>query len=203
MLARSGVRLNNYYVASHCVPSRNMLMSGRHVIDIGLQHGEIKQYPRGLPLDEITIADKLKEAGYATHLIGKWHCGCYSKYSLPHNRGFDTFFGYLGASDDHYTHMVRGLSDLRLNDDCVGYKYFGDFSTIMYANEAKNIIAQHDQNKERTVFLPVGCYHMTQPKSITHTSITIKKDAFLSDYILDLNQRFSDGRAVSMHGQPQ
>ncbi|XP_002740864.1 arylsulfatase B-like [Saccoglossus kowalevskii] len=161
MLAKSGVRLNNYYVASHCVPSRNMLISGRHVIDIGLQHGEIGYYPRGLPLDEFTIADKLKEIGYATHLIGKWHCGCYSNHSLPHNRGFDTFFGYLGSSDDHYTHIImsNGLADLRLNDECVGYKYFGDYSTIMYANEAKNIIAQHDENKPLFLMLAFSAVH--------------------------------------------
>ena len=49
--------------------------------------------PAGLPLKFPTIANTLKQAGYTTHIVGKWHLGFHKKEYLPINRGFDTFFG--------------------------------------------------------------------------------------------------------------
>ena len=49
--------------------------------------------PNGLPLEDSTIADQLKELGYSTHMVGKWHVGFYKKEYTPTYRGFDSFFG--------------------------------------------------------------------------------------------------------------
>ncbi len=49
----------------------------------------------GLPLDEVTVADRLRDAGYRTHKIGKWHLGYSSRRYVPTSRGFDTFYGKL------------------------------------------------------------------------------------------------------------
>ncbi|XP_002735970.1 arylsulfatase B-like [Saccoglossus kowalevskii] len=160
-LAGSGVKLLNYYVASHCLPSRNMLMTGRHAIQLGIQHDDYGFHPRSLPLNETTIAEPLKHVGYSTHIVGKWHCGFYSDNCLPHNRGFDTFFGFVGAGIDHYTHSdhFNHMHNLRKNDDCIAKKYIGKYSTTIFANEGKDIINAHDQNKPLFLYLSFSAVH--------------------------------------------
>ena len=70
-LSSTGVRLERYYVQPICSPSRNCFMTGRYPIRTGLQHGGINEVqPNGLPLDEVTLAQRLKEVGYRTHLVG-------------------------------------------------------------------------------------------------------------------------------------
>ena len=53
------------------------------------------EQPNGLPLSDPTMADKLKQAGYATHMVGKWHLGFYRKEYKPNYRGFDSFYGKI------------------------------------------------------------------------------------------------------------
>ena len=73
-------------------------------IHTGLQHGIIwSPQPNGLPLEDRTIADELKAAGYATHVVGKWHLGFYRKQYTPTYRGFDSFFGEMITL--HRVHM--------------------------------------------------------------------------------------------------
>jgi arylsulfatase A-like enzyme len=92
-LARAGVRFTNGY-ASGCVcsPSRAGLVTGRYQTRCGHDanpHGEF-----GLDLHETTIAQRLKAAGYATGIVGKWHLG-EDKTQMPLARGFDEFYGIL------------------------------------------------------------------------------------------------------------
>ena len=77
-----------------CIGSNMMINSLVFQIHTGLQHGIIwPTQPNGLPLDSPTIADKMKESGYSTHAVGKWHVGMYKKDYLPNSRGFDSYFG--------------------------------------------------------------------------------------------------------------
>ena len=99
-LAEAGVRCTNAYVTSSvCAPSRAGLMTGRYPNRFGFEHnivGASEYYnyeTTGLPNDEITIANRLKEAGYRTGCIGKWHLGVHLEHFHPNARGFDYYFG--------------------------------------------------------------------------------------------------------------
>ena len=62
----------------------------------GLQHLSIHpSVPNGLPLTDKTLASTLRDAGYSTHQVGKWHLGFYKEDYMPNNRGFDTAFGKI------------------------------------------------------------------------------------------------------------
>lgn len=103
-LAATGVRCTNAYVsAPYCSPSRAGFLTGRYQTRFGHEFNpHVGDEARlGLPLGERTIADRLRAAGYATGLIGKWHQG-FSPAHHPLARGFDEFFGFLvGAHNFH------------------------------------------------------------------------------------------------------
>jgi len=106
-LAYGGVRLENYYTASMCSPSRGSLLSGRYQIHTGLQHMVLDVcQANSLPKEMPTLADMLRDAGYATHMVGKWHLGYYAEELVPTQRGFDSFFGFLGSTEHYYSHML-------------------------------------------------------------------------------------------------
>lgn len=103
-IAQAGVRFTQGYVtASYCSQSRAGLLTGRHQIRFGYTinpTGAQNDDPKtGLPLDEATLAEYLRDHGYVTGLFGKWHLGATSKY-LPLRRGFDEFYGFL--HEGHY-----------------------------------------------------------------------------------------------------
>ncbi|KAJ7390443.1 hypothetical protein OS493_025143 [Desmophyllum pertusum] len=104
-LANSGIILNNYYVQSICTPTRSALMTGRYPIHTGLQHDVIlASQPYGLGLDETLMPQYLKQLGYATHAVGKWHLGFFKTEYTPTKRGFDSFFGYWCGKKDYWDH---------------------------------------------------------------------------------------------------
>jgi arylsulfatase A-like enzyme len=96
-LAASGVRCTSGYVsAPYCSPSRAGLVTGRYQTRFGHEFNphQGEEAKLGLPLDQRTIADHLRTAGYATAIVGKWHQG-FSPAHQPQSRGFDEFFGFL------------------------------------------------------------------------------------------------------------
>jgi arylsulfatase A-like enzyme len=92
-LAASGARFSSGYVtASVCGPSRAAIMTGRYHERLGISGN--KNADAGLPLSVLTMGDHMREHGYRTIAIGKWHLGLTDVYH-PLNRGFDEFFGFL------------------------------------------------------------------------------------------------------------
>ena len=95
-LAKEGVRAESFYGMPVCTPSRAELMTGRYAMRYGLQTLVIfPSHAYGLPTDERTLPQALKEAGYQTAMVGKWHLGHADKKFWPQNRGFDHFYGNL------------------------------------------------------------------------------------------------------------
>ncbi|KAL4220260.1 hypothetical protein ACF0H5_020667 [Mactra antiquata] len=143
-LANEGLILDNYYVQPICTPTRGQLYSGVHEIHTGLYTVIRPGHRVGLPLNFPTIAGKLKEAGYSTHLVGKWHLGYYTKRHLPTRRGFDSFFGLLNGHSNHFNYTVAQSYDLHEGENNADMaKYKGRYSTHLFAEKAINIINNH------------------------------------------------------------
>ena len=117
-LARDGLRLTNFYAASSiCTPSRFGLLTGRnpatsrdHLLQ-ALMFVADADKGRGIQPGEPTFAQDLREAGYHTALIGKWHLGHGDPAFLPINHGFDTFIGHTGGCIDYFTMTYGNRSD--------------------------------------------------------------------------------------------
>lgn len=98
-LATTGLLLHNFNVESDCVPTRSALMSGRHPIRTGCRQSVPPGFPQGLTPWEKTLAECLREVGYATAHHGKWHLGDVpGRY--PSDRGFDEWFGIPRTTDE-------------------------------------------------------------------------------------------------------
>jgi len=160
-LAAEGVILDNYYVLPICTPTRSALMTGMYPIHTGMQQFVLlPASPYGLPLNFTTLPQKLKESGYATHMVGKWHLG-YNKWEYtPTYRGFDSFYGFYNYGGDHYTHKFSGALDFRDNKEPVK-NLDGTYGTFAFAERAKKVIESH--NSSNPLFLYVAFQNAHEP----------------------------------------
>ena len=144
-LAEGGVRLEDFYGMPVCTPARAELMTGRYAMRYGLETLVIfPSHTYGLPTDERTLPQALKDAGYDTAMVGKWHLGHADKKYWPQNRGFDHFYGNLVGEVDYFTKERGGIVDWQR--DGTFLKEDGYFTTLI-GNEAVKIIDDHDTSK--------------------------------------------------------
>ncbi len=156
-LAAAGARLEQFYVQPVCSPTRAAFMTGRYPIRHGLHIGVVRPWARyGLPLDERTLPQALKEAGYATAITGKWHLGHFEPAYLPTHRGFDHQYGHYNGALDYNTHQRDGGHDWH-RDDKVNRDE--GYSTHLLAREASRLIAEHDASRPLFLYVPFNAVH--------------------------------------------
>jgi arylsulfatase A-like enzyme len=155
-LARGGTILTSHYVQPVCSPTRAALMTGRYATHTGVYTVVRPHAKWGLPLAERTLANALKEAGYATAIVGKWHLGEFDPAYLPTSRGFDHHYGHYFGALDYFTHLRDG--ELDWYRDRMPLKEEG-YSTNLLGREACRVIEKHDQTKPLFLYVPFNGVH--------------------------------------------
>ncbi len=141
-LAAEGVRLESFYGQQLCTPSRAALMTGRYPMRYGLQTFVIfPSHTYGLSTAERTLPQALKEAGYRTLMVGKWHLGHADDAYWPQNRGFDHFYGNVMGEVDYDTRERGGIIDWQRNGKFIAEP---GYYTTLIGNEAVELIEQQD-----------------------------------------------------------
>lgn len=148
-LAAGGMRFTDAYANGPvCSPTRYAFMTGRYQQRGGLEYAlYYQQAGAGLPPNGPTVAGRLRDAGWHTALIGKWHVG-YDGDRRPNPQGFDHFFGLLGGNHHYFEHMDRiGHPDLYLNDKPVKRE---GYSTDLFTDDALRFVRE---TRDRPFFL--------------------------------------------------
>lgn len=105
-LAENGIRFTQFYVAAPlCSPSRASMLTGLNPHAAGLPgNASSSRGKDGMPTNRYTMAEMMKDAGYVTAHIGKWHLG-YTPQTMPNGQGFDYSFGHMGGCIDNFSHF--------------------------------------------------------------------------------------------------
>lgn len=156
-IAAKGAKLEQFYAQPMCTPTRAAIMTGRYPMRYGLQTAVIPQgHTYGLPTDEWLLPQALKDAGYETAIIGKWHLGHADRKFWPLQRGFDYQYGPLIGEIDYFTHKVDGKVDWYRNNEVVDEE---GYSTTLLGNDAVRLIQGHDPNVPLFLYLAFNAVH--------------------------------------------
>lgn len=155
-LAHAGTILASYYVQPVCSPTRATLMTGRYPTRTGVYTIVRPQASWGLKLEERTLPQALREAGYETAIVGKWHLGEFQEAYRPTKRGFDHQYGLWFGMIDYFTHKRDNTLDWHRNDQpCKDEGY----TTHLIAKEACRLIREKTSEKPLFLYLPFNAVH--------------------------------------------
>jgi len=170
LATKDGVRLERYYTGPTCGPTRSQFLSGKYSIHLGLHDSNLPACTNeelNSTLD--TVADKMKQEGYTTHMIGKWHAGFSTPEHFPTERGFDTFRGFLlSHQSNHFNRKARYEGNLYYDYHDVDENgvrtspYKADdnvYSTTAATNRAVDLINAHDADTSMFMYLAYQSPH--------------------------------------------
>jgi arylsulfatase A-like enzyme len=173
-LAKGGVRLESYYGLPVCTPARAALMTGRYPMRHGLQTLVIfPSHKYGLPTEEKTLPQALKEVGYSTYMVGKWHLGHADTKYWPNQRGFDHFYGNVVGEVDYFTKDRGGVIDWQRNGTFLREE---GYYTKQIGDEAVSLIEKHDSSKP--LFLYFASLAPHAPYQAPKEDVDAYKDVF-------------------------
>lgn len=195
-----GLVLNRFYAPPMCTPSRASAFTGKYPSHVGMQHFVIdSDEPWGMDPNDKIMPEFFQETGYNTHLVGKWHLGFFRKEYTPNERGFDSFFGYLGPYIGYFNHMLQKFErknysegyDMRRNYS-VSYETNGTYATELFTNIAVQTINEHEPTHGRPLFLMLN--HLA-PHAANADKPLEAPEAKLHrfKYILDEERRYMAG----------
>ena len=166
-IAANGIKLTQHYSGSAlCAPSRCSFITGKHTGHTFIRNNKPLPYEGNLPIpkDEVTIAEVLKKAGYATACVGKWGLGFPGSEGDPNNQGFDHWFGYNCQRQAHNyypDHLWRNADKVMLPGNADGKQE--QYSHDLLTSEALGFI---QKNKTNPFFLYL-------PYTIPHTKFQV------------------------------
>ncbi|MGI9273956.1 MAG: arylsulfatase B [Endozoicomonas sp.] len=157
-LAAEGVKLDRFYVAPTCSPTRSALMTGRDPMRLGIAYATVMPWSNnGVHPDETMMPESFKAAGYQTAMFGKWHLGMAQESYTPNQRGFDYFYGHLNTEVDYFPpYANQGGKDFQRNGVSVDEE---DYETFLLAEDAKRWIKKRDKDKPFFMYMPFLAPH--------------------------------------------
>lgn len=156
-LAKGGVILEQFYAQPMCTPSRAALMTGRYPHRYGLQTAVIPSAGTyGLTTDEWLLSQALKEAGYMTAIVGKWHLGHADHKYWPRQRGFDYQYGPILGEIDYFAHSAHGTLDWYRNNQPVKEE---GYVTQLLGQDAVRLIEEQKTNTPLFLYLAFTAPH--------------------------------------------
>ena len=177
-MAEEGIKFTQFYVANTaCTPSRSALLTGTYAHRIGMDGGNgnlVVTFPgdkRGLNPNEITIAEMLRENGYATGCFGKWHLGDQPQF-MPLAQGFDTYFGIPYSNDMWPLHTSKNPITKRKyeplpvmsQDQAVAHVEDGVDQSLLAEVFTDKAIAFIKKNQKKPFFCYIPHAHVHKPR---------------------------------------
>ena len=156
-LTATGAKLSQFYVQPMCTPTRAALMTGRYPFRYGLQTIVIPTAANyGLDTSEYLMPQCLKDAGYKTAIIGKWHLGHADRKYWPKQRGFDYQYGAMIGELDYFTHDEHGVLDWFRDNQPVHEK---GYTTDLLGDDAVKYINAQDEKTPFYLYLTFNAPH--------------------------------------------
>ena len=194
-LADNGLRFTNFYNTARCCPTRSSLLTGLYSHQAGMGHMLSDRgypgYKGDLQPTCVTIAEVLKQAGYATYMTGKWHVTRFRdnegpKHNWPLQRGFDRFFGTIEGAASFYDPLTLSLDNQYIDLPSQPFYY-----TDAISDYAVKFLREHqDKQAESPFFLYVPYTSPHWPLHALEEDITRYKDRFRAGWDVLRQERY-------------